>query len=375
MARTPKLAPAPPSPFTLAGIAPGDLARRLAEYDGLARCAAEPNPFYESWYLLPSLTLLDRQTGVEVLILECEGRLAGLFPVLRAPRYYGKPLPHLRNWVHPNCFLGAPLVAAGCEQAFWQALLAWADAQAAGALFLHLDQIPLEGPLHEALQRVLAQQRRKAGIVQREDRAMLQSDLSPQAYFDAALSAKKRKELRRQLTRLGELGTVTFDRQDDKQGLPEWIDAFLALESSGWKGKAGSALASRQQTESLFRQAMAGAAVRGRLERLTLSLDAKPIAMLATFVTAPGAFSYKTAFDEAFARFSPGVLLQRENLAMLQRAGTAWTDSCAAADHPMIDHIWRERRAVGRISVAIGGKLRRAIFGALLGLETRPPRR
>ena len=36
-------------------------------------------------------------------------------------------------------------------------------------------------------------------------------------------------------------------------------------------------------------------------------------------LTPPGAFSYKTAFDERYARFSPGVLLQRENLAMLER--------------------------------------------------------
>ena len=38
-------------------------------------------------------------------------------------------------------------------------------------------------------------------------------------------------------------------------------------------------------------------------------------------VTAPGAFSFKTAFDEDYARFSPGVLLQIENLALLERDG------------------------------------------------------
>ena len=77
------------------------------------------------------------------------------------------------------------------------------------------------------------------------------------------------------------------------------------------------------------------------------------IAMLATFLTPPGAFSYKTAFDERYARFSPGVLLQRENLAILQRDGIAWTDSCAAADHPMIDHIWRERLPLCDLMVAL----------------------
>lgn len=91
--------------------------------------------------------------------------------------------------------------------------------------------------------------------------------------------------------------------------------------------------------------------------------------MLASFITPPGAFSFKTAFDERYARFSPGVLLQRANLSMLADPDVAWTDSCAAADHPMIDHFWRERRVIGRLSVGIGGALRRQIFAAVLKLE------
>jgi hypothetical protein len=91
--------------------------------------------------------------------------------------------------------------------------------------------------------------------------------------------------------------------------------------------------------------------------------------MLASLLAPPGAFSYKTAFDERFSRFSPGVLLQLENLAMLERAGIAWTDSCAAPDHPMIDSLWRERRALGRFSIAIGGTARRALFGRLVSFE------
>jgi hypothetical protein len=92
--------------------------------------------------------------------------------------------------------------------------------------------------------------------------------------------------------------------------------------------------------------------------------------MLASFLCPPGAFSYKTAFDEAYARFSPGVLLQCENLALLERPGIAWTDSCAAADHPMIDHIWRERLAIAHHNVAIGGAARRLLFRALAARET-----
>jgi hypothetical protein len=57
-------------------------------------------------------------------------------------------------------------------------------------------------------------------------------------------------------------------------------------------------------------------------------------------------------------------------MAILERPDIAWSDSCAAADHPMIDHLWRERRAIGRLSIAIGGPVRRALFGRLLRAET-----
>jgi CelD/BcsL family acetyltransferase involved in cellulose biosynthesis len=341
----------------------------VAAWDRLAATAGEPNPFFESWYLLPSLRAFDPAGDVHLLRFETDGRLSGLMPIIRQRRYYRWPIPNLSNWLHDNCFLGAPLVARGMERAFWRSLLEWADAHASAALFLHLRQMPLAGVLHEALQAVLATEGRMGALVHREERAMLRSELAPDAYLEAALSGKKRKELRRQFARLAEAGAPAFERRDDGAGLEQWIERFLALEAAGWKGKAASALACGVETADLFRESLHGAAARGRLERLTLTLDGRPIAMLATFLTPPGAYSFKTTFDERYARFSPGVLLQRENLAMLEQDGIAWSDSCAAADHPMIDHLWRERRAIGHLSIAIGGRFRRAIFGRLAHAE------
>ena len=305
-------------------------------WDALTQLASEPNPFYESWYLLPSLRALDPEGAVRLLRFEVGGDLAGLLPFRRERRNYRRPVPHVGNWAHPNCFLGAPLVARGLERPFWRALLAWCDANAGMALFLHLAQIPLEGPLHEALVAVLLEQGRHHALVHREDRALLRSNLDAEAYLEASLSGKKRKELRRQFTRLSEAGTLAVERRDDDKNVAEWIETFLKLESAGWKGEAGSALAAHGDTAALFRQSIASAATRGKLERLSLTLDGRPIAMLASFLSPPIAFSYKTAFDESYSRFSPGVLLQRENLGMLERPGITACDSCAAADHPMI---------------------------------------
>ena len=310
---------------------------------------------------------------MEILLVEQDGQLIGLLPIARQSNYYGRRLPHLRNWLHANAFVGSPLVARGCEATFWQESLRWMDANTSAALFLHISAIPLDGPMFLALHDVLAREQRRWQCVHLEHRAMLASRLDPQSYWEAAMSAKKRKELRRQLSRLSDLGDVRFEQTDDTKDLELWIENFLKLEAAGWKGNEGSALACDPATEQLFRESLVGAATRGKLERLVMYFDGAPIAMLATFLAAPAAFSFKTAFDENFARYSPGVLLQQENLSILNRKDIAWTDSCASANHPMIDHIWGERRAIGRISIAIGGPARRFAFRQLCRFETSHP--
>jgi CelD/BcsL family acetyltransferase involved in cellulose biosynthesis len=261
---------------------------------------------------------------------------------------------------------------AGLEEEFWRALLAHFDRMARRALFLHLPLLPAGGPVDAALERVLTARPRAHYRVAEENRAFLAGEMSAAEYLEGSMSAKKRKELRRQHNRLAEEGTLVFERLEGEAGLSEWTAEFLALEAAGWKGEAGSALASAPDTTALFTQSLAGAAAAGRLERLALRLDGRAIAMLANFITPPGAYSFKTAFDEAYARFSPGMLLQLENLALLERDDVAWADSCAVEGHPMIERLWRGQRRMVSRNIAIGGPLRRAAFRLLMAYETRP---
>ena len=79
-----------------------------------------------------------------------------------------------------------------------------------------------------------------------------------------------------------------------------------------------------------------------------LKLDGRPIAATILLFSGDRAWFWKTAYDENYARFSPGVLLALELTEALGRdRSIALVDSCAVADHPMIDHLWR-----GRIEVA-----------------------
>lgn len=345
----------------------------LRAWGELAGKASEPNPFFEPWFLLPSLDAFSasERAPIKLFALYDLGALVGLLPFSGSIDYYGYPIPHKAAWLHDNAFCGAPLVKRGFERHFWESLLGELDRAPGAGLFLHVPALPLAGPLNQALMSLATKQDRPFFTVLETKRAMLQSDQSPSEYCETSLSTKKRKELRRQHKRLSEEGQLAFERCENGDDLDVWIAEFLALEAAGWKGEAGSALANSPDTRAFFSNTLAWAAEAGKLERLTLRLNGKPIAMLANFICPPGVYSFKTTFDEAFARYSPGMLLQLENLDLLDRRGIDWADSCAAEGHPMIERLWREKRTVQSHNIAIGGRVRSTLFRHLMAYETR----
>ncbi len=336
-----------------------------ASWDAIAARPSEPNAFAERWFVEASARNLQVSADVRMLVVRAEGQLIGLMPICVAKKYGRLPVRHVENWLHYNSFFGAPLVRRSFEAYFWHRALALLDADPASPSFLHVVAQDGQGPLAQGLIRARA----GAAVVHRSTRAFLESDLSPHAYYEATVRKKKRKELQRLQHRLAETGAVGFTRLARQDELEPWIDAFLALEASGWKGREGAALANTRETEDFVRDALRGAFAAGRLEMIRLDVDGRPIAMLVNFLTPPGSFSFKIAFDEAFARFSPGVLIQLENLKVLEKPEIDWMDSCAVEDHPMINSLWGQRRELARISVPLRGRRRRATFAVCRTLE------
>ena len=83
--------------------------------------------------------------------------------------------------------------------------------------------------------------------------------------------------------------------------------------------------------------------------------------------TGDRAFYWKTAYDERFAAFSPGV---QATLDMSRRAerdpGLTLIDSCAVADHPMIERAWRDRIELVDLAISLrpGGGIAFALTAA-----------
>ncbi|AYJ87207.1 GNAT family N-acetyltransferase [Sphingomonas paeninsulae] len=339
-------------------------------WDDLAEQASEPAPFAERWFLEPSIRNLPAPIAARMLAVRQGPLLIGMIAVCTGNKYGRTPIRHVQNWQHYHAFLGTPLVRAGFERQFWAAILGELDTAKWAPSFFHVCGLVGQGALLSALKA-----ERRADIVHRSERAFLKSNLSSQAYYELNIRKKKRKEIKRLQLRLAELGEVAFDRLSahgpvENWIVETWIAEFLELEASGWKGRAGSALRNDPATKTFFEQSIAGAFAMGKLEILRLTLDGRPLALLVNFITPPGSYSFKIAFDENYARYSPGVLIQLENLKILDGTDVEWMDSCAIEDHSMINSIWAERREIVRITVPLKGVGRTLAFYACRALET-----
>jgi CelD/BcsL family acetyltransferase involved in cellulose biosynthesis len=322
-----------------------------AAWRALAARAVEPNVFYEPAFAVPAATVFGPDVGAG-LVWSPTGQLVGLFPG-RIERRYAAPPAVLAGWTHPYGPLGLPLVDRDEPEAV---IAAWLDhvASASDLPGLMLLRLIPEGPFATALAAVLAGRNGASCEFGRHRRAMLAPGAERAAYLDRAIGAKKRKELRRQRQRLADNGDVSVETTMQPSAIHEALAGFLALEARGWKGRAGTAAIGHDSVRKFVEYAVAGLAAEGKARIDRLSVGESIVAVTVTLRSGPIAWTWKIAYDESVARTSPGVQLMLDlTEALLADASIARADSCATADHPMIDHLWRERLGLADRLIAV----------------------
>jgi CelD/BcsL family acetyltransferase involved in cellulose biosynthesis len=166
-----------------------------------------------------------------------------------------------------------------------------------------------------------------------------------------SLSKSRLKDLKRNLRRLGEQGSVAFERAVAPALIDERLEQFLALEASGWKGKARTAFLSKEKHAAFARRAFGGSAhTAGRLAIDSLLLDGRPLAISLNIVGGENiAFTPKCAFDEHWRSYSPGLLLEYFVIqAFYEQKAFAAMDSATTMEGHVIAGLWKRRRRNGR---------------------------
>jgi len=345
-----RLSVASTRPFAI--VEPAAMARLLPDWAALANRSAVDNPFFHPDFAVPAMAQFGRQVAVASVSGQ-DGRLAAVAPFTRAR--LGRLAPAARLWSHKYGPLGTPLIAGG-EVAGAVAALIDGLAPAASGASLVVPDLPLDEPAAAAILAEAQKQRRPVAVIDRHERAVL--DRRQVGGFDlrAALPVRRRKEFARQFRRLADCGTVTLESATDRDHIRPSLEAFLTLESAGWKGRAGTALASSPATAAFVRSAVASRAASGGARIDMLALDGRPVAMLVSVIAGATAFTWKIAYDETFARFSPGAQLMLEAAPRIfAETSVSRIDSCADAGHPMIDRLWPGRMVVGTLVIGPPG--------------------
>jgi CelD/BcsL family acetyltransferase involved in cellulose biosynthesis len=278
----------------------------------------------------------------------------------------------LVGWTHPFAPLGTPLLD---RDAGSTAISAWLDHVAADPRLpkvMLLPLLPAKGALARCLDDAIAASNGASRAFGAHRRALLAPAHAGERYIEDAIGHKKRKELRRQRHRLSEAGAVTFTLASEPAAVAQALGDFLALEASGWKGRAGTAALSDTGVRAFVDAAVTTLAREGKARVARLEVGDRAAAAIVMLTSGTTAWCWKIAYDESLARCSPGVqLLLDATQSLLDDTAIARADSCATADHPMIDHVWRERLLLHDRLLRVGGDHRVAfgLAGRLEGLR------
>jgi CelD/BcsL family acetyltransferase involved in cellulose biosynthesis len=341
------------------------LAAIVPAWDELAANALEPNPFYEPWILLTALRARGEE-NFECVTVWQDAALIGLFPFERRQRFRRLPVATLASWRHSAYLLCTPLVRHDAAVPALRALMRWALGEAS---VLELLYLPATGPFDDALRAAAATLVRTAHF----SRPLLVKAASADTYMEEAMSSQLRRQLRRNERRLAARGATTIALAPG-DGIGDEIERFLRLEVGGWKGRQGGALAADPANLRFGREVLAEAHRRGRLHVVGLDCDGAPIARRLSLLAGEGAYAFKTAYDEDYAAYSPGVLAEAVSLREFHDLpGVRWMDSYTDPQNPTLSRMWKDRRAMQSVAVGVGawGAFWLSVYSSLRGRAQR----
>jgi hypothetical protein len=273
-------------------------------------------------------------------------RLGRVWPGVRALQSPRDPVYDLNGGPHCTDGEAAALLAMLLDRDRWPR--SWPTLVAASG-------IVAEGPAWEALGALALQGRIGLHVLARWERALLDRAAAPDAesYFRLHMSGTQRKRLRAKRKALErEAGPLALKIANGADAVAGAFRIYLALEAAGWKGRAGTALARDAAGRAYVEDVLLSMAEAEGAFAAVMSAGAEPVAA-GLFLRAGGeAVFWKTAYDERFARHSPGVLFDLALTDWLY--GQRWFERLDAGHDDSVDPdglVWKQRRRMADILI------------------------
>lgn len=296
------------------------------EWSELCDEGASDPLFHRPEWFAAFLRCFEPGAALVLLTARRRGRLRGILPLIaERGTMYGLPVRRLRAPVNSHsCRFD---VSCGVGESSRVARALWAHLRdRPGWDVLELRDVPPGSVIGEV-----------AALAEREEWPVghWESMQTPYVPLGGATErpvggpdAKFRANLRRRERNLEAEGPLRLRlvEQADRAVLGE----LYAMERSGWKGREGSAIACSPDTRRFYDELARAAARLGRLSIYVLEHAGRPIAMHFGVCSRTRYFLNKPAYDEGFARHSPGQLLLAKVLEDCARRGLVELDFLGA---------------------------------------------
>ncbi|WP_339744913.1 GNAT family N-acetyltransferase [uncultured Rubinisphaera sp.] len=311
------------------------------------------NAFYEPYFLLTALQKLHHEPKLRFVFVyrqhnqfETTNELCGFFP-LESAQIEMYPRSGWKLITNSLSFSCDPLIRAGFENEAISSFLKWS--KWAHCSIIEFPCVSAEGVFHSAIKHALNGLGITPFIVKTSQRACLRRDSQHLETLNV------RRDINRKRRRLAEQGQLDLRILKSPEQLANWQNGFLSLEERGWKGSKGTALNQNPSQRSFFLTATRQAFERSKLQMFGLFLDGNPIAFKCNLISGSTGYAWKIAFDEDYARYSPGLLLEYDFIDYFRNQPELdVVDSCAAPGHPLFARIWPDLHSRQTILVPTG---------------------
>lgn len=343
---------------------PSDADVPVSAWQDLVNSAADPNPFFTPAFLLPYLQAFPNGS-VRLAVVRGKSSKAWQLAVPIRRRRAGLAVAVNSAWTTHYAPLGTPLLH---RDAGPETVLRFVQMVSGAFGLLALPYLPKSA---RAAQLAGELEGWRANWVQSTERAGHGAGALGNAQLDEAFRGKRRKEMKRQLRRLEDLGPVTVKHLQGDE-VVQGFEEFLELEAQGWKGRGGTALVQKPETARFSKDVIQNLSRTNGARIDQIWVGETLAAALVSFIQGGQVFTWKIASDENFAKYSPGaqiaIMAFRRNLEM---PGFTQADSLAIPGHSMIEPLWRGRIKMGTLLLAKGpmGRALAALAAADINLE------
>jgi O-antigen/teichoic acid export membrane protein len=333
----------------------------------LARDALEPNPYYAPRILNAQRQNLQDMQALHVLAVRDDNGLIGWLPYRPDGGWLGLGRV-AAAWSGDYSMSSTPLLARRAADASAQGL-AHGLISAVGRRSFLLPRLPIGTAAAQLIMDAFTQQGCRIRMVAEVDRAVLARHGSHASYVAEHVSSSRRKSLRNRRNRLSRMGQVVTRSVTQADELKTAVDVFLRLEKSGWKGRRGTAFASHFHTQAMALAMFTPDGCEPAVRADVLEIDGRAIAVSLAFVSGGRAHMVKTAYDERYRSYGPGLLLDNEIMKAFLDGNELMELDSASTPGCVLEDLWIDRVRIADVLVITDKNLSEAAIDRIIKRE------